>query len=230
MQSYDNSHSASAVVEIIGDLNLHHRVMPMWSVDGSVFMKRTRRQSLPWQLLEVTGDLQIDDNCLTSLWGCPERVGEDFSCTGNRLDSLEYGPKTVGGNYFCDGNVLRSLDFCPQRLTGSLFCESNQLSSLSGTPAYLEALYCSNNPISSLIGVSGIIRRCVEMEFSQCPIESGGLGLLLISGLKNIDAQEAGAFSEVVKILNKYLGKGSPGFYSCRQELIQAGYANYALI
>lgn len=53
---------------------------------------------------KVTGNFICGINNLTSLEGCPEKVGSDFDCSNNNLTSLKGCPKEVGGNFDCRGN------------------------------------------------------------------------------------------------------------------------------
>lgn len=53
---------------------------------------------------EVEGDFNCGGNRhLTSLEGCPKKVGGYFYCDQNvNLTSLEYAPSEVGGNFYCN--------------------------------------------------------------------------------------------------------------------------------
>jgi hypothetical protein len=66
---------------------------------------------------------------LTSLEGCPYKVGEDFTCVNNRLTSLEGCITTVVGDFMCGRNQLTSLESFPITLGGNLYCNSNKLPS-----------------------------------------------------------------------------------------------------
>lgn len=54
------------------------------------------------------GDVEESFDCggnrhLTSLEGCPKKVGGDFICNQNiKLTSLEYAPNEVSGNFYCN--------------------------------------------------------------------------------------------------------------------------------
>ena len=50
------------------------------------------------------------DNKLTSLKGCPVKVGGSFDCYNNRLVSLEFCIKDIGSNFECGGNMLKEAD------------------------------------------------------------------------------------------------------------------------
>ena len=58
--------------------------------------------------------------------GCPEEVGEDFSCVGcKRLTSLEGAPEEVGGSFFCSDNKLTSLEGAPKKVKENFYCSGN---------------------------------------------------------------------------------------------------------
>jgi len=60
----------------------------------------------------VEGHLEIPGNELVTLEGCPERVGKDFACRGNRsLKTLKGCPNEIGGHFICAGTPnLKSFD------------------------------------------------------------------------------------------------------------------------
>lgn len=48
----------------------------------------------------------IYSNDMTTLRGCPHKVGRHFKCNGNRLNSLDHCPKEVGWNFDCKNNAV----------------------------------------------------------------------------------------------------------------------------
>jgi len=58
------------------------------NVDGDVYLHGWGLTELPLKFGTVTGDFNCGDNTLTSLVGCPNRVGGDFDCDRNNLTSL----------------------------------------------------------------------------------------------------------------------------------------------
>lgn len=73
---------------------------------------------LPFDLDEVTGNFDCSWDHLTSLKGCPKKVGGNFYCYGNRLTTLEGGPEYVGGNFDCQNNKLTTLKGLPKEIGG----------------------------------------------------------------------------------------------------------------
>ena len=106
---------------------------------------------------KVTGNFicsTVDDTLkLTSLEGCPEKVGGSFYCHNNKLTSLEGCPKEVGGYFDCRFNELTSLEGCPEKVGEGFYCHNNKLTSLEGAPKEIDGdFYCHNNKLTSLEG------------------------------------------------------------------------------
>ena len=66
---------------------------------------------LPVKFRDVSGNFNCSHNYLTSLDGCPSRVGGHFNCDGNELSLLKGCPEYVGGSFHCNKNKLLSLQF-----------------------------------------------------------------------------------------------------------------------
>ena len=76
---------------------------------------------LPFRFGEVDGDfICFFCHSLTSLEGCPKKVGGSFICWGCRsLTSLEGSPEKVGGDFDCiKCTSLTSLDWTPDNIGG----------------------------------------------------------------------------------------------------------------
>ena len=71
-----------------------------------------------------------------------------------------------------------------------------------------------------------------ELSVFDNPIKSHVLGVLLIDGCKRITIGNTKPFSDIEKMLNKYLpnDRGHAGLTECEDELIEAGYEDYAQI
>jgi hypothetical protein len=154
-----------------------------------------------------------------------------------RVNSLEdlIDPKT--GEYYTEvvnvtGTVNISqlgLETLPVKFgtVGSNFdCSENELTTLEGAPSSVDDDFdCTYNKLTSLQGIHKII-KIINGEFfcNDNPITSGGIGLILIEGLTKIYVDRRHAFD----IINKYLGRGKKGLLLCQDELIEAGYEEYA--
>ena len=106
---------------------------------------------------KVTGSFicgTVDDTLeLSSLEGCPEKVGGDFICGFADLTSLEGCPKEVGGSFDCRFNNLTSLEGCPEKVGGGFDCHGNKLTSLEGAPKEVDGNFdCHNSKLTSLEG------------------------------------------------------------------------------
>jgi len=105
---------------------------------------------------KVGGDFSCGNNQLTSLRGCPEWVGGNFNCSKNKLTTLEGCPERVGGDFYCSNNQLSSLIGCPKNVIGDFYCNSNQLTSLEGLEKVGGNFYCVDNQLTSLVGIPEI--------------------------------------------------------------------------
>ena len=64
-------------------------------VDGGVDLWDKKLTSIPLNFNIVNGCFECGRNLLTSLKGCPVRVGNGFYCCNNKLTSLQYSPQYV---------------------------------------------------------------------------------------------------------------------------------------
>jgi hypothetical protein len=155
--------------------------------------------------VNITGDVHLYDEELSKL---PVKFGtvlEDFYCYNNKLTSLQGAPSSVGGFFSCNNNKLTSLEGAP--------------SSIGRT-----GISCDNNKLTSLEGIHKVFKRINgRFHCDDNPITSGGIGLILIEGLTKIRADHP-AFL----IIEKYLGQGKKGLLLCQDELIDAGYEEFA--
>ena len=117
-------------------------------VDGSVLLNNIQLTEIPFQFGVVKGDLNISENRLKSLEGCPMEVGGTFDCSSNLLTSLEYAPSKVGGSFYCYVNKLVDLQGSPSYIEGNFMAAYNKLKSLEGCPEDIYGLFdVSFNPI-----------------------------------------------------------------------------------
>src|SRR5574344_993194 len=100
-------------------------------VDGNVYFWNKKLESIPLNFNIVNGYFSCYDNNLTSLKGCPVRVGNYFSCHSNELTSLQYSPQYMeNGNFYCGSNKIESLQYCIELIRGYFSCGNNKLTSL----------------------------------------------------------------------------------------------------
>jgi len=96
------------------------------NVDGDVHLQDKGLTELPLKFGTVTGYFDCEMNKLTSLVGCPNRVGCSFHCSSNNLRSLVGCPKSVGGNFWCNGNNIREFTGI-KYIGGRLLCGGNPI-------------------------------------------------------------------------------------------------------
>ena len=169
-------------------------------VNGDVDLDDRGLTKIPLNFGVVSGDFWCSNNKLTSLEGCPSQIGDGFYCSYNKLTSLEGCPSHVGGQFMCDNNQLTSLEGCPSRVGGSkriirnnFYCNNNKLTSLEGCPSRVGGnFYCNNNQLTSLEG---------------CPSEIGGVFWCSNNPVHNIwklISSDNKFNSEIVDLFNDY--------------------------
>ena len=116
-------------------------------VAGGVFLSGVELDAkFPVRFGEVSGNFHFYNNNLTSLEGCPIKVGGDFNCCNNKLVSLYGSPVEVGGGFYCGGNKLLSLKGCPVEVGDDFHCTGNNLSTLDDCPKWVGGRFsCHNN-------------------------------------------------------------------------------------
>jgi len=88
------------------------------TLDGNIYLKRRPIiHKLPFTFKNVTGGCFFGSNELTTLEGCPQSVGDVFSCLDNKLTSLEGGPSSVSKDYWCSYNPLETLKGLPDHMS-----------------------------------------------------------------------------------------------------------------
>ena len=99
------------------------------------------------------------------------------------------------------------------------------LSNVSKLPkTIMSNLDCRNNKIDSLRGIQKYVKTIKgTADFTNNPIKSHVLGLLEIDGLKSVMLDN----KKVAAIINKHL-KGDKDVIACQEELIEAGFEDFA--
>jgi hypothetical protein len=161
-------------------------------------------EKLPVGFSHVGGGLMLSINKLKTLQGCPTAVGGSFECDNNSLQSLEFGPSQVGESYNCSHNQLKNLIGAPKIVPMSFNCSNNPLETLEGFPEKIgKTVYITYTPSLPLL------RTLVAREIIFWPSTTD-------NGLK------------VLSILAKHVGQGRRGAFSCKKELIEAGFEENA--
>lgn len=174
-------------------------------VQGNVNLHNKNLTEIPLKFRNVTGYFWCSENHLTSLDGCPDKVGGLFRCDSNQLTSLEGSPKELGGGFYCssnfltdlkginvdviDGpficssNLLKSLEGCPKEIRDIFACRYNLLTDLKGSPKIVTGKFdCSENEkLTTLegnlesVGGDFVAYNCKLESFKGLPIVYGGL-------------------------------------------------------
>ena len=140
---------------------------------------------------------------LKTLEGSPESVLGIFTCTHNLLENLIGGPKWVNDTLDYDYNRLTSLEGGPEFAGGNVFLTNNKLESLANIHKHFKT-----------------INKMLYISFN--PIKSNILGILLIKSLSGLYIDGA-----PFNILRKHL-KGDKDVLECQEEMISAGYKEFA--
>jgi hypothetical protein len=142
------------------------------------------------------------------------RGNRDFDCSTMFLKTLKGSPASIDGDYICSDNLLTSLEGCTPIIGGDFYCKTNKLTSLQGIHKIIKE-------------VNG------ELAFSNNPIKSHVLGVLLIKGVTGIELDYKGESTllwHVRDILNTHLpnAMGNKGVLACQSELLDAGFDEFA--
>lgn len=181
---------------------------------------------LPQFPKSVPGYVDLSNNHLTSLEGSPEHVANYFTCDSNELSTLEGAPKTVESFFSCKNNRITSLKHSPLKVGAVFDADNNLITSVEGITPVTTAVYLSNNKLESLHNVHKHITMTRQAHFDGNPIKSHVLGLLLIKNLYIVSLDN----DKINRIINSYLPntRGNEAVYECQEELIDAGYDEYA--
>ncbi len=180
---------------------------------------------------KILGSFNASDNNLTTLIGGPKSVGIEYVCNANKLKTLEGCPDTVPGNFNAMENELESLKGSPSKIGGNCILSHNNLTSLEGITPEIGImrgdLYCDSNKLKDLKNINKHIKSVAgKMIFFDNPIKSHVLGILLVKNCTSVELDNIG----VEKIINKYLPntRGREAIFDCQEELINAGFEEYA--
>lgn len=140
----------------------------------------------------------------------------------------------IKGNFnITDGSIATFENF-PVKITGDChITTSDNLRSFDGCPEYIEGDFVMNCPsISSLHNLHKHLKHVTLINVDTDRIKDSILGLLLIDGFMgiytiiNLPFPVAGPF----EILNRHAAKGlgKEALFACQQDMIDAGFEEYA--
>jgi hypothetical protein len=137
-------------------------------VNGNVNLWDKELTSIPLNFNIVNGYFDFSCNYLTSLKGCPVRVGNWFSCRSNKLTSLQYSPQFMeNGDFSCINNKIESLQYCTELIRDRFYCDYNKLTSLQYHPTVYGKFYCWYNKINTF---ENFYYYKEDIEFKNNPI------------------------------------------------------------
>lgn len=143
-----------------------------------------------------------------------------FSIINNRLTTLKGCPRIISkGGFYCGKNNLTSLEYAPEIIIGTANFSGNPITSLHNIHKHIKEIH-------------GVI-KFAEPALPHSKIRSHVLGLLKIVGPTRVSLNwgwENETLKAVDKIINRYLPntRGNDAVLECQNELIDAGYEEYA--
>lgn len=131
LKLFENYQSESEVAEICEKFRIKNwsLVDGLVNVDGDVTLTLSKITNIPLKFGTVTGNFFCSSNYLSSLEGCPNRVGGEFDCRFNEITSLEGCPKSVGGDFYCYDNNIREFTGI-KYIGGDLICYNNPIGNI----------------------------------------------------------------------------------------------------
>lgn len=168
----------------------------------------------------VTGNFDLFSSLISSLEGCPTRVGGEFDVGSARIKSLKGSPRFIGGDAIFHGNLISSLDGSPEEVGGSLWLSDNKLETLKGVTQNIGySLIVSNNILTTLEGAPKRVIGDFSCSYNRLKNLIGGPeiveGSYSCAGMK-LDSLE-GAPREVGESF--YLDKNKPFGWSPKGKL-----------
>ena len=223
--------------ELIIDTSINQTALNIESLEGGPKIVRGKfslRNMKNLQSLiggpEEVGSFSVMDCDLRSLEGFPKKVesGNVTLTLNPNLGSLK-GLPDVSGELYLANCGLTSLIGCPEKVN-DFSCAGNPITSLEGCPKHIENDFVAHDcKITNLhnihkhinfIGSSSIVS---DLDLRNNPIKSHVLGVLKIKGKFSLQLSN----TKVKKIINKYL-RGNQNMLECQQELIDAGFEEFA--
>ena len=133
-------------------------------------------------------------------------------------------PRKISGTFICKECNLTSLQGVPTKINyGSFDAAKNLLTDFEFIPEYVgDMAILFDNRLTSLAGIHKQLKHCKMFYCSFNPIKTGGIGLLLIDGLKYINGERG------LTIINNYVGKPKSEIFKCQKELIDNGFEEFA--
>jgi len=181
------------------------------SAKGHVYLDELLNGNFPdyIKFKDVTGYFSVSHNNMTSLKGCPDKVGECFYCDRNLLTSLEFAPKIVSDSIYCQGNnipqkiltkQLADIDFREDAWTNFGKLRSKDLKNILGiTESFSKTEGDKLNTLG--IGRNSIIKEWLENHSVRNYFLRDD-GIIDIVGAINLDSKHLKDFPDYIKFGN----------------------------
>jgi hypothetical protein len=225
--------NSNGFTDVDGNVNLDHLIF-----DSGI---------IPIKFGHVTGNFSCNYcNDIESLKNAPIKVDGNFRCFSTaKLKSLKGGPTYVGGTFDCTNSQrLISLEGAPDFVGDCFNCYGcEKLESLKGGPKIVRNHYnCSDcRSLTSLEGIAIDIGQNVKMidcpkltklshlksiNFELNVRDTPITNMLYVFKIKKIKSILSN-HKEIDKIINNHLA-GDRDIMDCQEELIDAGFGEYA--
>ena len=156
-------------------------------------------------------------------------IGRKIGPTHKKLFTAEMAGKRWNGNFICAREGLTTLEGAPSIIRNGAFdCSTNRLTSLKGIPSSVDGFVnCAANKLTSLHDIHKLIKNMDGVFWANSnPITSCILGVLLIRGCIGLMIDNIRVKNIIIKHLpNNY---GFQGVLACQNELLDAGFDEYA--
>jgi hypothetical protein len=174
-----------------------------------------------------------------------KEVDGDVLMVNNQLKNLKGGPTIIHGTYNASKNKLTTFEGSPTYVSKDFIVYGNRLTDFLGLHIEVGGdVDLSNNLFRSLKDIHKHILHTKTLSIEDNPIESHVLGIFKIKGLealeffpqndvnpKGITADYTETDNKVAKIVNdcfKAHGATNVGLLECQEQLIDAGFHEYA--
>ena len=160
-------------------------------------------------IVDVTGNVNLQNRGLTELPVHFGRVTGSFDISENNWISLKGLPTYINNNFYYNTSNAHSIFdvpiLPPLCVNGSFSCKG----------------------VKSLHNIHKTFHHLIVRNGFDTNANSHFLGLLLIPGISNV-SNFVFSSTQIEIIINKYLEQDYRDIHACQEELIQAGFAEYA--
>ena len=149
-------------------------------------------------------EIKLQESSVSVIFGKQDHDEEYCDYSNAKLTSLEGSPKYIGKHFSISKNEIEDFAGAPEHIGGAVDFSNNKLRSLHNIHKHFKYIH-------------------EHIDLDGNPVISHVLGLLLIDGLEKVFMDN----TDVQKIINKHLAKDQDVF-ACQEELIEAGFDEYA--